>query len=176
MRSKKAVVAIAVVTFVVAGIGIATANGPPPQQSPGAPQGAGTATPAIQAPTLAKVGLGCADAIFAREDICNTAGQCVTTNYSCFPYTCDPTTRTCARSCASNAACSGGFACWRGQCVVPVPHCVGDISQSPFGTSKDCAPYHCGTNGMCLTQCVSVNDCVPPQVCDPTGHCAPRPQ
>jgi hypothetical protein len=50
--------------------------------------------------------------------------------------------------------------------------CDGDhTTKSADGTTKDCAPYKCDSNGTCQGLCTSVNDCVAPTICDATGKC-----
>jgi hypothetical protein len=50
--------------------------------------------------------------------------------------------------------------------------CDGDhTTTSATGEKKDCTPYKCESDGRCLQMCVSVNDCVAPNVCDPSGQC-----
>lgn len=42
------------------------------------------------------------------------------------------------------------------------------------GTSVNCTPttYRCEPGqGVCLTQCTTINDCIPPYVCDTGGKC-----
>jgi hypothetical protein len=41
------------------------------------------------------------------------------------------------------------------------------------GKPQDCTPYKCtqAGGGSCITQCKSVNDCVSPAVCEPSGAC-----
>jgi hypothetical protein len=138
MRKRSVLAALAIA---LACIGVATAHALP--SGPG-PAGAATLSQAGALPTLQSVRLSCADSVFASEQICNTAGQCVTASYSCFPYRCDSATKGCIRTCTSNAGCSGGFACREGQCVVPVPHGGGDVSQGASGA------YVCNPSGACL--------------------------
>jgi hypothetical protein len=54
----------------------------------------------------------------------------------------------------------------------PGATCDGDhTTKSADGTTKDCAPYKCDSNGTCQGLCKSVNDCVAPTICDATGKC-----
>jgi hypothetical protein len=50
-------------------------------------------------------------------------------------------------------------------------HTVRDLA----GKTSDCAPYLCQASA-CKTACASVDDCVPPFVCDRGGRCVPIPQ
>jgi hypothetical protein len=62
-----------------------------------------------------------------------------------------------------------------GACVVPAKAatCDGDhTTTSADGTTQDCAPYKCDSNGTCRPpSCASVNDCVAPTICDSAGKC-----
>jgi hypothetical protein len=76
----------------------------------------------------------------------------------------------------SRAACEPGKACGTSTngCESAAASCDGDhIAKAADGTTKDCAPYKCESNGTCRpSTCTSVNDCVAPAVCNQNGECA----
>jgi hypothetical protein len=93
----------------------------------------------------------------------------------CVTYACGATT--CNTSCASDADCAQGNKCDQptGKCVSGAT-CDGDhTTTSPNGTTVDCSPYTCESNGTCKSTCGSVHDCVTPNVCDQSGACIPPP-
>jgi hypothetical protein len=83
-------------------------------------------------------------------------------------------------SCSSDGKVCDGL----GACTVPPATCDGDhIARKADGTTEDCTPYKCDSNGTCRSAppagvgCSSIDDCVAPSQCDPTGKCiAPAPE
>ena len=100
---------------------------------------------------------------------CNGLGDCVAgAAVSCNNLSCADAT-VCRTSCASSAECLEGFSCEAGKCINGTT-CIDDDTAQPLtGPPQECAPYKCALG--CKTGCVSVNDCVAPNVCSSSGKC-----
>ena len=92
---------------------------------------------------------------------------------SCAPYVCDGTHQECPAACSSDSECVAGNPCnVAAHACVAGGTCDGDhTTVGANGSKLDCAPYKCIDGGGCRQTCASVDDCVAPTACDPTGHC-----
>jgi hypothetical protein len=75
----------------------------------------------------------------------------------------------------AGVACDMGKACdGSGSCVrPPIATCDGDHTVTHAdNTVEDCSPHRCNSDGTCRTTCISVADCVAPNVCDALGTCS----
>lgn len=109
----------------------------------------------------------CTGASFAAESKCNGLGACVTpTAVSCAPFACGATG--CKATCATAADCADGFDCRAGRCVAFEHTCSEDklTSIPKQGTPEKCAPFLCGTDGLCMKTCATSADCQSGSVCD----------
>jgi hypothetical protein len=114
-----------------------------------------------------------ADKRLQRAGSCDGKGGC---HYpdptSCSPYACDATaTNGCKSSCATEADCGDGFVCTKGSCVQGAT-CSDDglSSVDKTGVAVSCAPYRCGTDGLCLSRCDTSDSCTPGTTCDTDKH------
>ncbi|MCA9620898.1 MAG: hypothetical protein KC731_17875 [Myxococcales bacterium] len=99
-----------------------------------------------------------------QEEVCQGDGSATLTPRSCGGFRCADDL-TCRTSCEVDDDCLLDFICEAGACVALTgPSCDGKQTvRVPAAPDIDCAPYRCdGT--ACLTQCASVDDCVP--LCD----------
>jgi MYXO-CTERM domain-containing protein len=112
-----------------------------------------------------------ADKRLQRHGSCDGLGGCRYPDpTSCSPFACDVTAATgCKSTCASEADCADGFGCDGGKCVQGAK-CSDDrlSSVDKTGVMTSCAPYRCGPDGKCLTQCGTSDDCTPGTSCDDT--------
>jgi len=122
-------------------------------------------------------GTSCADGK-ETDSRCDDHGMCIQGTPVACPggLACDATVK-CKTSCASDSDCITGFTCDGSHCnpkggsVCVDDHTVADSS----GKRSACDPYKC-VGGACLPMCHSVDDCVAPAVCNPSGACvAPQP-
>src|SRR5262249_39111468 len=107
---------------------------------------------------------------------CDAQGSCVTdAPVDCGAYACGPLA--CKTSCSDNADCASGFGCKLATATcVATATCDGDHTITlADGTTKDCSPYRCQSNGTCRTSCNSVLDCSGGTICDETQTCKSRP-
>jgi hypothetical protein len=106
----------------------------------------------------------------ASVNVQESSGLSYVVVYSCFPYHCNPTSKTCAATCASNADCAAGFLCQSGGCTqAPLATCLdGTTSHNNFTkVEENCGPYACGpVTGTCKDTCGTTDDCAPGFVCD----------
>ncbi len=111
------------------------------------------------------------DKRFQKHGACDGAGGCALPGpSSCSPWACDATASSgCKSSCTGDTECADGFTCKAGACVQGAT-CSDDglSSIDKTGTSSPCAPYRCGSDGTCLKQCASSDDCTPSTSCDTT--------
>jgi MYXO-CTERM domain-containing protein len=124
----------------------------------------------VNAQTQCRAG-SCTNGVATSASNCDGKGHCPDPIIAkCGNFLCGG--NTCKTSCATSADCAMGNTCDpTGKCVSAAT-CDGDhTTTSANGTSQDCSPYKCSSDGNCKQACVSVNDCVAPTVCDPTGHC-----
>jgi hypothetical protein len=111
-----------------------------------------------------------ADHKLQKAGKCDGHGACSLPDVTpCLPYLCDDAKSACKATCTSNADCSDTYRCdtEKGLCVQGAT-CSDDKTQSigKDGTVSDCAPYVCGTEGICLQRCTKADDCVPGSSCD----------
>lgn len=105
---------------------------------------------------------------------CDGKGGCQKPDpIACGDYVCDTTANACKTSCAADTDCASTFKCdtAAGKCVQGST-CSADKTKSidKTGASTDCAPYMCGTDGSCLKQCATTEDCVVGSSCDTVVH------
>ncbi len=106
----------------------------------------------------------------------DSPGVCVTGPKNCGTFACDPATQRCSTFCTTVADCAAGAVCVNGQCnMVETSACDGNHTVvSPDGSNQDCSPFRC--NGpACINRCVTVDDCLTPNVCDDKGKCVTPP-
>jgi hypothetical protein len=96
---------------------------------------------------------------------------------SCAPYVCNGTSASCPSSCSHDSDCATGNVCnAKASICQSAGTCDGDhTTVGATGTVQDCSPYKCNANGGCKPSCQSVDDCVAPNACDPSGQCVPAP-
>jgi MYXO-CTERM domain-containing protein len=115
----------------------------------------------------------CTNGVATLAGKCDGKGVCQSPpTETCGAYACDATTMACKTECASDSDCASA-----NKCDVPSKKCVSGAScdgmhtvTSPTGQPTDCTPYAC-EGDHCKVMCQSVNDCVAPFVCDPSGAC-----
>jgi len=88
-------------------------------------------------------------------------------------FVCDGTSQACPKSCATDAQCAGG-ACRDGQCTRGGAVCADDFNIATPTGNVSCGAYRC-TEGTCLTECTSVDQCAPSNICNFEKRCAPAP-
>lgn len=108
------------------------------------------------------------------DSVCDGAGACAPhAPISCNNLICANDTK-CKSSCASNADCLEGFTCDPKGACVSGGVCTDDhSSKGAGGTTSDCSPYKCGSDGLCITKCKTVDDCIGSNVCSTEGTCVP---
>src|SRR5262249_29884972 len=108
---------------------------------------------------------------------CNATRTCeAQPKVDCAPYRCAESG--CLKTCASDEGCIASARCIAGSCVASTTgaRCSDDklSSVAKDGTTADCAPYRCDTNGECAKSCAASTDCVPGYACDTSsGTCTP---
>ncbi|HSQ62827.1 MAG TPA: SBBP repeat-containing protein [Polyangiaceae bacterium] len=136
----------------------------------------GTVTNACAFPPSTTVcGSTCTSSV-ETDSYCDGKGSClVGSAHSCNNLVCTSDGSKCKTTCTVDADCVTGLSCVGGACTTIVTAtCIDDhTAQPPTGPSQDCTPYAC-KNG-CKTSCVSVDDCVAPNVCSPAGQCVAPP-
>ena len=132
---------------------------------------AGTCTPKVSNGSACLASEACSSGFCADGVCCDKActGQC---------EACDSLAGTCGPiagephggrpACAQGSECSAST----NRCE---SYCDGDhTTRSTNGPTQDCTPYKCDlTSGACRAACSSIDDCVAPSFCDPTGKCMP---
>lgn len=105
--------------------------------------------------------LACTNADIASLQIRSTAGSTFWSHSSCFPYTCDTNTKTCATGCGDGKGCASGMDCVDGRCVFPRTFCSDNhTSMNSRGAKNDCNTYGCDSvTGLCRTVCTSSDQC-----------------
>jgi hypothetical protein len=94
-------------------------------------------------------------------------------NFACVGTACR-TSCTRASDCASGFGCTGGACRPTGGSICSDPRTSTNTTRAAgdAGASSDCSPYVCvQSTGKCATTCISVADCVAPNVCNPSGQC-----
>jgi len=126
----------------------------------------------------------CCDAVCAGGcDTCKATGQVGTCTVlpptsegtpACAPFVCDGVSGACPTACKVDTDCADGSECSAAQVCIKTGTCDGSHTTTALdGTTRDCAPYNCQTNGRCKPTCESIDDCVRPNVCDASGACIP---
>jgi MYXO-CTERM domain-containing protein len=126
-------------------------------------------------------GVCCSSACDEGCGVCNaTPGTCTPKprgpSPKCEAYVCDGTSLKCPDKCKINEDCANNTICDTGigRCVSTVlctdVHTLRDVT----GKTTDCAPYLC-QGSACMTSCRNVDDCLRPNVCDPSGKCVAPP-
>jgi hypothetical protein len=114
----------------------------------------------------------CAAGKATISGVCDSKGTCkVPDPVPCGAYACDATA--CKTRCAIDADCAPGNTCdsATNKCVSGAT-CDGDhTTTSANGTTTNCTPYKCQSDGTCRTACGSVQDCATPFVCSPDHVC-----
>lgn len=121
--------------------------------------------------------ISCTNSEFATITSCIIGGgSCVSSHHPCFPYMCDPSTKTCAMGCESKDQCWSGTDCVGGKCVVQAYYCSADFefSITTAGKKAYCSPYICDpNNGLCRESCTNQGHCLSGYSCDSTSSCVP---
>jgi hypothetical protein len=130
----------------------------------------------LQLAQVQSIRLACTNADIASLQIRTTAGSTFWSHSSCFPYTCETDTKTCATSCADPGGCATGMDCVGGRCVFPRTFCSDNhTSMNSRGAKNNCNAYGCDpVTGLCRTVCTSSDQCNPSisALCDiPTKSC-----
>ncbi len=109
-----------------------------------------------------------------RRGSCSAAGSCLST---CSDVSDKPGADPCVPA-------MPGSQCAVSRCLdsthsLNEAYCVNDEQSSltcPNATVEDCGDYGCDDiYGTCRSQCVTVRDCAPERVCDPSGYCVVPP-
>jgi MYXO-CTERM domain-containing protein len=119
-------------------------------------------------------GVCCESACSDQCSACDVAGS----EGSCMPVTGAPhgSREACALSaCACDGTNTDRCTNNGAECTIGV--CADDHTlHNPDGSTSDCTPYKCSASGACAAACTSVDDCVAPNICDPSGKCIPLPE
>jgi hypothetical protein len=105
---------------------------------------------------------------------CDGKGSCqLPAPLSCGEFLCDTGSNACKTTCTADTDCADTYRCdsATSKCVQGST-CSADRTQAidKTGLATSCAPYMCGTNGECLRQCATSDDCVSGSSCDPAVH------
>lgn len=107
--------------------------------------------------------------------VCNSNGACVdSTPIPCGNYACGELE--CLTTCKSGSDCAAGFSCDGESCKPTGSKCSDDLSSSitEDDASTLCVPYVCdASSGSCKSECTSIDDCAPGNVCDASKSCVP---
>jgi MYXO-CTERM domain-containing protein len=118
----------------------------------------------------------CADGKATSAGTCSNGSCQVPPPVPCGSYACGATA--CKTECAQNSDCATGNICdpTTKKCISGAT-CDGDHTTTDVsGAKTDCMPYKCESNGTCKPKCISIDDCVSPNACDPaSGKCVPPP-
>ncbi len=109
------------------------------------------------------------------ESACGGSGSCVAgTTHECEGHYACADKQSCRTMCTVDVDCVPGFHCNEGKCTDTAACIADNISKSGSGELQVCTPYRCdGKTGTCRVACGSVDECIAPNACDPTGHCVP---
>jgi hypothetical protein len=115
----------------------------------------------VQLAQVQSIRLACTNADIASLQIRTSAGNTFWSHSSCFPYTCETDTKTCATSCADPGGCAPGMDCVGGRCTFPRTFCADNhTSMNSRGAKNDCNTYGCDkVTGLCRTVCTSSDQC-----------------
>jgi hypothetical protein len=114
----------------------------------------------------------CADGIAVTATTCDGNGTCALgASTPCGAYACGATE--CKASCTTDGDCAAGSSCdMASRKCVSSATCDGDhTTTGANGEQQDCQPYKCTASGTCKQACMSIDDCVSPTQCDPSGKC-----
>jgi FG-GAP repeat len=116
----------------------------------------------------------CADGTAQPAGKCDGLGHCdPPSEVRCAPYICGESA--CLAACKSDQDCTAGVRCdvTSGTCLGGA-FCDEDHTVTAAnGEQRDCTPYRCSVEGVCLELCKSGADCVAGNRCDATGRCVP---
>ena len=112
----------------------------------------------------------CADGVATLAGTCNGGGICSWPEMEvCHPYVCGADA--CKTTCSTDADCVEPYRCdTEGHCGKP-DICYDHIVVEPDGDTRDCWPYRCSDDGVCLDRCQSTAECVTGYACDSNGDC-----
>lgn len=111
----------------------------------------------------------CADAMATPGQQCDGKGTCPSSeSIGCGGYACTADGKECRTSCTPEVGCAPDFLCRDGKCEKITARCSEDKLRSTGadGIEKNCAPYMCGTGGVCEKGCATSADCVGGTICD----------
>lgn len=111
----------------------------------------------------------CADAMATPGQQCDGKGTCPSSeSIGCGGYACTADGKECRTSCTAEVGCAPDFVCRDGKCEKITARCSEDKLRSTGadGIEKNCAPYMCGTGGVCEQACATSADCVGDTICD----------
>jgi len=107
--------------------------------------------------------------------LCDGKGKCVVDNRRCEPFAC--VDGLCKKEpCAVDVDCARGYRC---DTTKTPPTCVsgnrcdGAHTITGLSGSRDCSPYACTPDGLCLEECHTTADCADGFQCDDTRKCVP---
>jgi hypothetical protein len=113
----------------------------------------------------------CTDALATPGQQCDGKGTCpASESIGCGGYACTADGKECRTSCSAEVGCAPEFLCRDGKCEKVTAKCSDDklSSTGADGLVKNCAPYKCGTGGVCEQACATSADCVGGTTCDIT--------
>jgi hypothetical protein len=103
---------------------------------------------------------------------CDGHGSCpAALTKPCEPYGCGEVG--CKTECTSDGDCDEAYHCEPAtkRCVKSAT-CDDHVVKTLEGTTIDCSPFRCESNGTCKTKCASTGDCIEGTLCDPrSGAC-----
>ncbi len=105
---------------------------------------------------------------------CDGKGSCqLPAALSCNEFVCDPASSACKTTCTVDGDCADTYRCdtATNKCVQGST-CSADRTQAidKSGNATSCSPYLCGTDGTCLKQCATSDDCIAGSSCDTSVH------
>jgi MYXO-CTERM domain-containing protein len=117
----------------------------------------------------------CEDGTAVPEGRCDGQGECSPgSNSACGLFACGDDA--CLTACQSDLDCVGGSYCDGERCMAGT-RCSADNSKAinEVGDEKDCFPYKCGAQGVCLEECSELAQCAEGELfCDrETRTCEP---
>jgi hypothetical protein len=116
---------------------------------------------------------GCSNGTATVSAACDGHGNCpAAVTMPCTPFACGATT--CLTTCATTDDCAASYACVSGQCIAGAMCDSMNEIVMPGAQPRPCAPYACEA-GSCKTQCATISDCAPPNVCTAQGACEAPP-
>lgn len=97
-----------------------------------------------------------------ESSACDGFGMCQKTSLPCGSFACDPATKACKKSCASDADCAAGAQCDKatGQCGTAVTTCVSATEEkTTSGQVNKCPAGYACTGNKCNTKCSTNAEC-----------------